>query len=385
MLGARLPGRGGLPAALAVPRRAGAGQPVGRRHPRVGDHRRRRRRTTSTASCVAGDPYDLDALRYDPADQAATCAQGPELGDRAPGGGRTDGEPRPPATTTRTWPTTSRARPSSSSRRKLGMWLFLATEILFFGGLFCAYAVYRANHPEIFIFAHHFLDKNLGAHQHGGADLLSSSPWPGRCARRSSGSVGLLKLMLVLTVAVRLRLPRHQVRRVPPQVARTACCGRAATAPHLRPRRGTACGAEEEHRADGASRRRPQRRRWPRPRPTPVAAADPNRSAIAPAAEGPAGLADRRTSRRPSTRSWPSRENAQIFFRIYFLMTGLHGIHVLGGIGAMFWLLVVRPPRRLRRRPLHPGRHGRPLLAPGGPDLDLPVPAALPDPLGATR
>ncbi len=43
------------------------------------------------------------------------------------------------------------------------MWLFLATEILFFGGLFCAYAVYRANHPEIFIYAHQFLDKNLGA------------------------------------------------------------------------------------------------------------------------------------------------------------------------------------------------------------------------------
>ena len=45
---------------------------------------------------------------------------------------------------------------------KLGMWLFLATEILLFGGLFCAYAVYRANHPEIFIYAHQFLDKTLG-------------------------------------------------------------------------------------------------------------------------------------------------------------------------------------------------------------------------------
>ena len=45
---------------------------------------------------------------------------------------------------------------------KLGMWLFLATEILLFGGLFCAYAVYRANHPEIFVYAHHFLSKTLG-------------------------------------------------------------------------------------------------------------------------------------------------------------------------------------------------------------------------------
>ena len=45
---------------------------------------------------------------------------------------------------------------------KLGMWLFLATEILLFGGMFVAYAIYRANHPEIFIYAHQYLDKVLG-------------------------------------------------------------------------------------------------------------------------------------------------------------------------------------------------------------------------------
>lgn len=30
----------------------------------------------------------------------------------------------------------------------LGMWLFLAQEVMFFGGMFCAYAVYRSLHPE---------------------------------------------------------------------------------------------------------------------------------------------------------------------------------------------------------------------------------------------
>ncbi len=45
---------------------------------------------------------------------------------------------------------------------KLGMWLFLVTEILLFGGLFCAYAVYRHNNPEVFAYAHQFLDKGLG-------------------------------------------------------------------------------------------------------------------------------------------------------------------------------------------------------------------------------
>src|SRR5688572_15391868 len=46
---------------------------------------------------------------------------------------------------------------------KIGMWVFLATELLMFGGLFCAYAVYRHNHPEVFLYAHHYLDKTWGA------------------------------------------------------------------------------------------------------------------------------------------------------------------------------------------------------------------------------
>ncbi len=36
---------------------------------------------------------------------------------------------------------------------KFGMWIFLVTEILFFGGLFAAYIVYRAWYPELFTLA----------------------------------------------------------------------------------------------------------------------------------------------------------------------------------------------------------------------------------------
>src|SRR3954452_6057860 len=35
----------------------------------------------------------------------------------------------------------------------LGMWAFLATEVMFFGGLFAAYSIYRATHPAAFIAA----------------------------------------------------------------------------------------------------------------------------------------------------------------------------------------------------------------------------------------
>jgi len=45
---------------------------------------------------------------------------------------------------------------------KLGMWIFLLTEILLFGGLFCAYAVYRAWNPDMFYSAHKFLNVYLG-------------------------------------------------------------------------------------------------------------------------------------------------------------------------------------------------------------------------------
>ncbi len=44
----------------------------------------------------------------------------------------------------------------------LGMWAFLATEVLFFGGLFTGYTVYRVNYPQAFVEASHHLDIVLG-------------------------------------------------------------------------------------------------------------------------------------------------------------------------------------------------------------------------------
>ena len=53
--------------------------------------------------------------------------------------------------------------PQQFEAAKLGMWMFLATEVLLFGGLFCLYAVFRANHPEVFAYGSQFLDVNWGA------------------------------------------------------------------------------------------------------------------------------------------------------------------------------------------------------------------------------
>src|SRR6266481_4789123 len=44
----------------------------------------------------------------------------------------------------------------------LGMWVFLVTEVLFFGGLFMVYTVYRTWYPAAFAAASHELDVTLG-------------------------------------------------------------------------------------------------------------------------------------------------------------------------------------------------------------------------------
>jgi cytochrome c oxidase subunit 3 len=46
---------------------------------------------------------------------------------------------------------------------KFGMWLFIATELLLFGGLFAAYTIYRAKYPGMFHEQHVELNKVLGA------------------------------------------------------------------------------------------------------------------------------------------------------------------------------------------------------------------------------
>lgn len=45
---------------------------------------------------------------------------------------------------------------------KMGMWLFLFTELLLFGGMFLLYAAYRFAHPAEFVLAAHNLDVTLG-------------------------------------------------------------------------------------------------------------------------------------------------------------------------------------------------------------------------------
>jgi cytochrome c oxidase subunit III len=170
---------------------------------------------------------------------------------------------------------------------KLGMWIFLLTEILLFGVLFCAYAVYRANHPEIFVYADQFLDKNLGATNT--AVLILSSltmAWGVRCAQLGQQRGLVLCLLLTLVCA----------------------CGFLSI-------KYVEYKAKWEDGLLWASRYKP----------TEEAAQVLERHLRTPA-QAAADLANQ-------------PRNVGVFFSIYFLMTGLHAIHVLAGMGAIAWIL----------------------------------------------
>jgi cytochrome c oxidase subunit 3 len=55
----------------------------------------------------------------------------------------------------------------------IGMWVFLVTEIMFFGGMFLAYTLYRSKYPASFASASNHLDITLGA-LNTGVLILSS-------------------------------------------------------------------------------------------------------------------------------------------------------------------------------------------------------------------
>ncbi len=82
---------------------------------------------------------------------------------------------------------------------KLGIWAFLGTEMLLFGGLFTAYIVYRLRYPEMFRADHVYLNKILG-----GANtvvlITSSFTVALGVASIRRGRQGLLRLFLSLTI-----------------------------------------------------------------------------------------------------------------------------------------------------------------------------------------
>jgi cytochrome c oxidase subunit III len=308
------------------------------------------------------------------------------------------------------------------STSKLGLWLFLATEILMFGGLFCAYAVYRYNHPEVYLWAHHALDAKWG--MINTIVLLASSftmAWGVRAAQLNQR--GLLQIMLILTFlggvafmcikAVEYdakwkhylfpgKFNSLNAKFEPRQGGLDPADARAATIGYVESHMGGGHGAtgHDEGHADeskthsdtgststenaggpshGGAPHAADNAPNPESKAAPQVAAGANHDQVATSqpvkAEGAliamghigggdanadtpdaatvvpptfaAGGINRAADAKPS-HQWKTyaqmeptdREQLNTFFSIYFMMTGLHGIHVLVGMGLMVWLFV---------------------------------------------
>jgi cytochrome c oxidase subunit III len=158
----------------------------------------------------------------------------------------------------------------------LGMWVFLATEVMFFGGLFCAYLIYRLKFFGDFGAASKTLDVRLGATNT--AVLICSSltvvlsVWAAQTGRRRM-LIGNLALTLVLGLTfLGIKGIEYHDKFV-------------------------------EHHVPGPS----------------------------------FSFEHEPVPRHPGQYANP--QHAEIFFALYFVMTGLHALHMIVGAGIFLWLL----------------------------------------------
>ena len=150
---------------------------------------------------------------------------------------------------------------------RMGIWLFLVTEILFFGGLFCAFAVFRSWYFESFVEAHNHLDWKLGG----------------------TNTLVLITSSLTMALAVRSAQTNNKSATTALILVTLACAGIFLGIKYIE-----YSHKFHEHLLPGKYF----------------------------AAEG------------------FHTHHADIFFAVYFMMTGIHGVHVVIGMGMMIWLLI---------------------------------------------
>ncbi|MFO0693582.1 MAG: cytochrome c oxidase subunit 3 family protein [Polyangiales bacterium] len=165
---------------------------------------------------------------------------------------------------------------------KIGMWTFLAQEILFFSGLFVAYGIFRTWYPEAFSVGSHLLNWKMGALNT--FVLLISSFTAAQAVRYSQlGDRGKTGAMLLVTIA---------------------CAGIFMVVKYF----------EYTHKFHVGLL--------------------PGKY-FAPNAEGMEEIV---AAVGNAHHSGGIPYHLRSFFGIYFVMTGLHGLHVLIGIGIIFWV-----------------------------------------------
>jgi cytochrome c oxidase subunit III len=205
---------------------------------------------------------------------------------------------------------------------KLGMWIFLVTEVLLFGGLFCAYTVYRSNHPEVFQYAaEEFLDKKLGAIN---TCVLIFSSFTMAWAVRSAQLNQQRRLMILLAITLVCGLGFLGIKYVEYKHKWEEGLLWARSYHPLTEEAGGKAKADAATQASAATAAPTTQQLLDNP--------PPMQSQLA-------IVAPRKDDDEAKHQFKTEPKNVGVFFSIYFMMTGLHGLHVIGGMGAIAWAL----------------------------------------------
>lgn len=152
----------------------------------------------------------------------------------------------------------------------LGMWVFLVTEVLFFGGMFMTYTLNRSTYPGIFGEASRSINLTLGAINTvvliGSSFTMAMAVWASQVGKKKLTTISLISTLLLGTVFLGIKAVEYHEKFV-------------------------------EHHVPGVH-----------------------------------------FSFEPGA-SVATNAHAQLFFSLYFAMTGLHALHMIVGAGLLLWLI----------------------------------------------
>ncbi len=197
------------------------------------------------------------------------------------------------------------------SAERLGMWFFLVTEVLFFSGMFVAYTVYRHWFPAEFQFASsHLILWIAGVN----TALLITSSLTITLAIRSAqlGEKAALIRWLLLTFALGAGFMGFKALEYATDIHEKLVPGRIF---------------QDEYRAAHDEL-------------APVSHADAAKYEFKGHQEHWAqDLARHNHGKIPGAEGYVSPERVQLFLCFYWIMTGIHGIHIIAGLGCILWLV----------------------------------------------
>jgi cytochrome c oxidase subunit III len=223
----------------------------------------------------------------------------------------------------------------------IGMWMFLVQEIMFFGGLFTVYLLYRWKFPMAFAAGSNHLDAFLGG-LNTLVLIVSSLTMALSVYYAQKGNRNMQVILIVLTMifgSVFLGVKAIEY-------TDKYNHGYVPFADWNKKTHGTVQHKEAEHKSDGKTEQHAEEHEYK----SATGVFEWKDITLAEKAQQGGFLTEwEKVGYFSDSSSIPTAERkidvskfeskVRIFFWIYFIMTGLHGLHMIVGLGMMAWLL----------------------------------------------